>query len=201
MKTLKTISEAQAATKDIKTGEKVGPVPHFHQLLDWFSKHLPPDRTTIVHGDYKLDNMVPQPLTLLRKVFHPTKPEVIGLLDWELSTIGHPLSDLANLTQPLQLSDDAEFVPTSAEGSFPPLKTILEWYQDAAGWDPSPYYPFADAFCLWRTSIISQGIAARNARGQASSAEAKSYGTKMFPLGELAWKTVLEYERKHGAKL
>jgi len=62
MKTFKTISEAQAATEDIKTGKKVGPVPHFNQLLDWFAKHLPPDRTSIVHGDYKLDNMVPQSL-------------------------------------------------------------------------------------------------------------------------------------------
>ena len=58
MKTFKRISEAQAATENIKTGEKVGPVPHFYQLLDWFAKNLPTDRTTIVHGDYKLDNMV-----------------------------------------------------------------------------------------------------------------------------------------------
>jgi acyl-CoA dehydrogenase len=61
MRTFKTISEAQAATEDIKTGKKVGPVPHFNQLLDWFAKHLPPDRTSIVHGDYKLDNMVAPP--------------------------------------------------------------------------------------------------------------------------------------------
>jgi aminoglycoside phosphotransferase (APT) family kinase protein len=58
MKTFKTISEAQAATQDIKTGERVGPVPHFNQLLEWFAKNLPTDRTSIVHGDYKLDNMV-----------------------------------------------------------------------------------------------------------------------------------------------
>jgi aminoglycoside phosphotransferase (APT) family kinase protein len=58
MKTFKTISDRQAATEDIKTGKKVGPVPHFNQLLDWFAKNLPIDRTTIVHGDYKLDNMV-----------------------------------------------------------------------------------------------------------------------------------------------
>jgi aminoglycoside phosphotransferase (APT) family kinase protein len=58
MKTLKTISEAQAATQDIKTGKKVGPVPHFNDLLDWFARNLPADRTSIVHGDYKLDNMV-----------------------------------------------------------------------------------------------------------------------------------------------
>ena len=58
MRTLKTISEAQAATKDVKTGKEVGLVPHFYELLDWFSKHLPTDRSSIVHGDYKLDNMV-----------------------------------------------------------------------------------------------------------------------------------------------
>jgi aminoglycoside phosphotransferase (APT) family kinase protein len=58
IKTFKTISEAQAATQDIKTGKKVGPVPHFNHLLDWFGRNLPFDRTTIVHGDYKLDNMV-----------------------------------------------------------------------------------------------------------------------------------------------
>ena len=71
MKTFKTISEAQAATEDIKTGEKVGPVPHFNQLLDWFAKHLPPDRTSVVHGDYKLDNMVPptQNLSLTNRCF------------------------------------------------------------------------------------------------------------------------------------
>jgi aminoglycoside phosphotransferase (APT) family kinase protein len=60
MRTFKTISEAQAATVDIKTGKKVGPVPHFNELLDWFAKHLPEDRTSIVHGDYKIDNMVVQ---------------------------------------------------------------------------------------------------------------------------------------------
>jgi aminoglycoside phosphotransferase (APT) family kinase protein len=58
MKTFRTISEAQAAAEDINTSEKVGPVPHFEQLLDWFATNLPVDRSSIVHGDYKLDNMV-----------------------------------------------------------------------------------------------------------------------------------------------
>jgi aminoglycoside phosphotransferase (APT) family kinase protein len=58
MKTLGSISQAQADTKDIKTGREVGPVPHFKELLNWFAKNLPQDRTCIIHGDYKLDNMV-----------------------------------------------------------------------------------------------------------------------------------------------
>ena len=61
MKTFKIISETQAATEDIKTKEKVGPVPHQEELLQWFPKNLPKDRTSIVHGDYKLDNMVSPP--------------------------------------------------------------------------------------------------------------------------------------------
>jgi aminoglycoside phosphotransferase (APT) family kinase protein len=65
MKTFKTISEAQAATTNIKTGKRVGPVPHFTELLDWFGKNLPTDKTTIVHGDYKLDNMVESLLLLM----------------------------------------------------------------------------------------------------------------------------------------
>ena len=83
------------------------------------------------------------------------------------------------------------------------MRTILRWYCDEAGWDPLPDYPFADAFCLFRNSVIAQGIVARIARGQASSAQAQLYGPKMFPLGELAWKTLEEYEaRRHGkAKL
>ena len=125
---------------------------------------------------------------------------MIGLLDWELSTIGHPLSDLANLTQPLSLSAEAHFTEPNPNGGFPPLETVLEWYKTEAGWDPTPDFSFAEAFCLWRTSIISQGIAARNARGQASSLEAKRYGQKMFPLGELAWKTLEDYETSKHSK-
>ena len=61
MKTFKIISETQAATEDIKTKGKVGSVPHQEELLEWFPRNLPKDRTSIVHGDYKLDNMVLSP--------------------------------------------------------------------------------------------------------------------------------------------
>jgi hypothetical protein len=92
------------------------------------------------------------------------------------------------------LSAEAQFVAPAENGGFPLLKTILEWYSAEVGWNPDPDFAFANAFCLWRTSIISQGIAARSARGQASSTEAKIYGQKMFPLAELSWQYVQEYE-------
>jgi hypothetical protein len=72
----------------------------------------------------------------------------------------------------------------------------LEWYHTEAGWDPTTDFPFADAFCMMRNAVISQGIASRVALGQASSEQAHRYGTKMFPLGELAWRTIQEYESK-----
>jgi hypothetical protein len=102
--------------------------------------------------------------------------------------------------QPLQLSGDAQFEPTGPDGGYPELKTVLEWYKMEAGWDPADDFAFANAFCLMRNGVISQGIAARVARGQASSVEAHRYGTKMFPLGELAWKTIQEYESKKRVK-
>ena len=80
------ISEAQAKAVDVETGKAVGQIPHYHEMVRWYSQHLPDERKfgtrRIVHGDYKLDNMV----------FHPTENRVIGILDWELCTLGSPVS-------------------------------------------------------------------------------------------------------------
>lgn len=79
------MSRAQAAATDVETGKPTGDIPHFDELIKWYQNHLPDEAKwgpRIVHGDYKLDNLV----------FHPTENKVIGILDWELCTLGSPVS-------------------------------------------------------------------------------------------------------------
>ncbi|KAK4142631.1 kinase-like domain-containing protein [Dichotomopilus funicola] len=90
--TWRSVCDAQAAVRDVETRVAVGPLPHFADLMAFFAdeNQQPADRGTLIHGDFKIDNLV----------FHKTEPRVIGILDWEMSTIGHPLSDISNLLTP-----------------------------------------------------------------------------------------------------
>ncbi|KZM18551.1 uncharacterized protein EKO05_0002394 [Ascochyta rabiei] len=196
--TFNTISQAQAATKDQETGEPVGKIPHQDDMVAFFSDPAtqPADRGTFVHGDYKIDNVV----------FHKTEPRVIGILDWEMSTIGHPLSDLNNVLAPYLTasSEKAKSVGRAHEGfqpnatpGLPSREQLIDWYSEVAGWDPRPDLTWGDAFATYRNTIIMQGIAARYAVRQASSAQAKDYGAMMKPYAEVAWDLVQEYKRGH----
>lgn len=186
----------QEKAVDVETKEPVGKIQHFDEMVEFFAvKGLQPkDRATLVHGDYKLDNMI----------FHKTEPRVIGILDWEMSTVGHPLSDLANFLngfytvsiRPKYMSDS--FAPGVTPG-LPAPETIAKWYADAAGWDPRPEIDWAMAFSVFRSSAICQGIAARYATRQASSEQAKNYADALQPLGGLAWSMV--EKAKEGAGL
>ena len=85
IKSLAKVSLAQAAAVDVDTKDPVGKIPHFDEIVQWYATHLPDEGKTglrITHGDYKLDNLV----------FHPTENRVIGILDWELCTLGSPVS-------------------------------------------------------------------------------------------------------------
>src|SRR5436305_5368118 len=112
---------------------------------------------------------------------------------WEMSTIGHPLSDLSNLFTPYiappHPSRALSFSSDTLSG-LPSKAQCLEWYAEIAGWNPASEQPWGDAFGMFRSSIIAQGIAARYARRQASSAQAKSYGDGRTALGETAWRLI-----------
>ncbi|KAI9804004.1 MAG: hypothetical protein M1833_000285 [Piccolia ochrophora] len=190
IRTLGTISASQSATRDIDTDAPVGPIPHFPAMLSFFAapSTQPRDRSSPIHGDYKIDNLV----------YHPREPRVVGILDWEMSTIGHPLSDLANLLTPYTTA-----APTSPRASpafhrggagasatpdLPSRAQCLQWYADVVGWAVDPReMAWADAFGILRGSVIMQGIAARYAVRQASSLRAGEYAVQMGPFGEFAW--------------
>jgi len=201
--TFKQLGEAQSLAKDVETGQEVGKIPGFDALVQYFSdpKSQPNDRGNPIHGDYKIDNLV----------YHKTEPRVIGILDWEMSTIGHPLSDLSNLIVPWTITafdtsrrnSHPAFHPFNHPAGLPSRTQCLAWYRDVAGWDPAPEIAWGTAFAMWRDSVIFQGIAARYAVRQASSEQAKKVGQEMKPAAEICWKLVEQAKGQQslGAKL
>ncbi|KAF9889478.1 hypothetical protein FE257_007381 [Aspergillus nanangensis] len=183
--TFTTISKAQASAVDVESKEPVGDLPHFGEMVQFFSNKAtsPKDRGTLVHGDYKIDNMV----------FHKTEPRVIGILDWEMATVGHPLSDYCNLTSPYFLDgtdhNTNNFAPNAVKG-LPSRDDCMRWYAEFSGYDPAADVVWGDAFFSFRSSVIMQGIKARYALRQASSARAAEYAQKMEPMALAAWERV-----------
>jgi aminoglycoside phosphotransferase (APT) family kinase protein len=183
--TFTTISNAQAAVLDVDTKEPVGELPHFKDMVAFFSNKStqPRDRGTLVHGDYKIDNMI----------FHKTEPRVIGILDWEMATVGHPLSDFCNLTSPYIMegadSQLEQFKPGVLAG-LPTRADCIRWYAEVSGYDTRGDIAWGDAFFAFRGSVIMQGIAARFAGRQASSARAGDYAKRAKPFALGAWERV-----------
>jgi aminoglycoside phosphotransferase (APT) family kinase protein len=123
-----------------------------------------------------------------------------------MSTIGHPLSDLSNLLAPYVTASSPKalsigrankaFQPGATAG-LPSKDQLITWYSEVAGWDPRLDMTWGDAFGTYRAAIIMQGIAARFALRQASSAKAMEYGAHMAPMAEIAWDLVQDYMRTH----
>ena len=150
-------------------------------LIEWLPEHIPEgaEQVALVHGDYRLDNMI----------FHPTEPRIIAILDWELSTLGDPLADLAYQLMAWQFPREGGIsglagLDRSALG-LPSDEEYIARYCERTGRDGISNWPFYMAFCFFRIAAILQGIKKRALIGTASSAEADSRAVMVGPLAEL----------------
>ena len=152
-------------------------VPAMDALLDWLPHHLPADDvTTLVHGDYRLGNLI----------LDPGKPRVVAVLDWELSTLGHPLADLAYHC----IFDVIGGGPEGGAGARPPglpsETEVVAGYARRTGRDPGAAWSFCLAFSLFRLAAITQGVYARGLQGNAASDTATEAGSRVALLAERA---------------
>ena len=162
--------------------------PAMHQLMDWLPQHIPPGadaatRTCITHGDYRIENLM----------FHPSRPEIVAVLDWELSTLGHPLSDLSYSAlawhMPAGILRGYGDLDLQALG-LPSEQTHIARYCAAAGMDAADLaddWPFYLAFNLFRLSAILLGIGQREREGQAASASAREIAAFASPVADWGW--------------
>lgn len=157
------------------------------RLMEWLPEHIPGgDETTIVHGDYRLDNLV----------FHPHEARVIGVLDWELSTLGHPLADFAYHCMswhiPATLWRGIGGLDLRALG-IPDENAYVRQYAQATGRDAAEHWDFYMAYNLFRMAAILHGIAQRALDGNAAAPDAAETGAKAAPLAALGWQCALRY--------
>ena len=143
-------------------------VPAMVELMKWLPAHLPAqDEATIAHGDYRIGNLL----------FHPTQSRVVAVLDWELSTIGHPLGDLGYCCTAYHLSGDLGFAEHDlATLGIPSEAAFLEDYRRRVGRTDIPNWTFFIVFSLFRSAAILAGVYKRSVDGQgvdARMAEAK----------------------------
>ena len=153
-------------------------IPALDRLVDWLPANMPPDdgAVSIAHGDFRIGNMM----------FHPTEPRVVAVLDWELSTLGHPLADLGFCVMPWHSAPDeyGGLLGTDWRAlGIPERDAFVAEYQAEAARQGTPaaaLRPFHVAFAMFRFAVIFVGIAERARAGSAASAEAASLG----PLAE-----------------
>ncbi|MGX1096285.1 phosphotransferase family protein [Amorphus sp. MBR-141] len=144
--------------------------PEFERLAKWLADHMPVDdgRAALAHGDYRLGNLL----------FHATEPRVVAILDWELSTIGHPLADLGFCCIPWVTAPDEYgglLDLDIASLGIPSMDAFVGRYMEAAG-DVAPLAPFHVAFALFRFGVIFAGIADRARAGNAAGDNASELG-------------------------
>jgi aminoglycoside phosphotransferase (APT) family kinase protein len=161
---------------------ETGRIEAMDRLIDWLPHHIPPgDETTVVHGDYRMDNLV----------FHPTEPRIVAILDWELSTLGHPLADFSYHCMSWHIAPGAfrgiAGLDLAALG-IPSEAEYIRRYVERTGRGPIEHWNFFLAYNLFRIAAILQGVYKRAKEGIASSDNALKSGDHARALAELGWK-------------
>jgi aminoglycoside phosphotransferase (APT) family kinase protein len=162
------------------------PIDAMEQLIEWLPAHLPDaDETTLVHGDFRIDNLI----------FHSTEPRILAVLDWELSTLGHPLADFAYHCMTWRVSPgefrglkghdlEALGIPTEA--------AYVQAYARRTGRGALPDWNYYLAFNMFRMAAILQGVLARALQGSAASDDALQTGRRARPMAEAGWRQAME---------
>lgn len=172
-----------------RTGEN----PSMEKLMEWLPSNIPADsdETTIAHGDFRLGNLM----------LHPQRPEVVAVLDWELCTLGHPLSDLAYCCIPYHLPSGLPGIRglndlDLAERGLPTEQEFVDMYCRRAGRQGGiPDWPFYTAFALFRLAAILQGVYKRALDGNAANADALQVGEGATILADAGWKEAQRLQR------
>jgi aminoglycoside phosphotransferase (APT) family kinase protein len=152
------------------------------KLIDWLPQHVPPgDETAVVHGDFRLDNLI----------FHPSEPRIIAILDWELSTLGHPLADLSYLCMSWHIPPGAfrgiAGLELAALG-IPEEADFIRRYCEHTGRSGIEHWNFYLAYNLFRIAAILQGVYKRATEGMASADNALQAGNNAKALAAIGWR-------------
>ncbi len=157
---------------------RMGDVPEMDRLMAWLPAHTPPaDETSIAHGDFRLGNLI----------FHPAEPRVVAVLDWELSTLGHPLADLGYCCIPWRMPVDVEGLIGADAPGIPSEAEFVAAYCRRTDRPGIPDLDFFVTFSLFRWAAIVAGVYRRALDGNAADARAINIGAKFRKLAEAAW--------------
>ncbi len=159
----------------------IAPIPAMDRLLAWLPPQIPSDdETSVVHGDYRLDNVI----------FHPTEPRILAVLDWELSTLGHPVSDFAYQVMAWRLTP-AQFRGLRggnlAALGIPSEEDYVAAYCGRTGRAGIAHFEFYLIFNMFRIAAILHGVLDRAQQGNAASENAIETGSRARLVADVAW--------------
>ncbi|MCF6215746.1 MAG: phosphotransferase [Emcibacter sp.] len=177
-------------TKQYKASETEHIAP-MEQLIKWISGNIPEDdgKVSLIHGDFRLDNFI----------FHPEKPKIIAVVDWELSTLGHPLADLAYQCMQWRMPHNALIKGLGgidrADLGIPTEEDYIAEYASRMKLGHIDHWSFYLAFSFFRLAAIVQGVMKRSLDGNASNKKAQDVGKLTRPLAEKAIEILKEYQK------